>query len=52
MQHLHEQGIIHRDIKSQNVVMERPLKFPGVTNVVAKLADYGFAFNVGKNFEN
>lgn len=31
--------------------MERPLKFPGVTNVVSKLADYGFAFYIGAKSE-
>ena len=27
--------------------MERPLRFYGVTNVIAKLADYGFAYYSG-----
>ena len=50
--HLHKNNIIHRDLKSQNIIMERPLRFYGVTNVIAKLSDYGFAYQIGDVNEN
>jgi len=41
---LHEQNIVHRDLKSPNVLMERlPEACKDDSQIVAKLADFGLA---------
>jgi len=42
MAHLHEQNIIHRDLKTQNVLLLHPVLSPGDT-VLAKVCDFGLA---------
>jgi len=39
--HMHDRGIIHRDIKAENVMLAKP--HPGSTTPVPKLIDFGFA---------
>lgn len=40
---LHENNIVHRDVKSENILLQQSLYSCGEDEVVAKLADFGLA---------
>lgn len=48
LKHLHQLGIIHRDVKTKNILTGRLL--PGSPSLRAKLGDFGIARILGSGF--
>ena len=44
---IHEQNFIHRDIKSENVLLKKVSNGQGGTEIQYKIADFGFARSIG-----
>ena len=44
---IHEKNFIHRDIKSENVLLKRIVKQNGGYDIQYKIADFGFARSIG-----
>ena len=40
---MHKQDVVHRDLKLQNVMVDIEVSESGQTELVCKLADFGFA---------
>ncbi len=46
LEHAHEQGFVHRDIKPQNILLARPGAQAATATPVVKVADFGLARSV------
>lgn len=44
---IHENNFIHRDIKSENVLLKKVPNSQGSYDIVYKIADFGFARSIG-----
>ena len=44
---IHQKGFIHRDIKSENVLLKKESKMNGGYEIRYKIADFGFARSIG-----
>lgn len=43
LNYMHKQGIVHRDLKMENVMVDLETTPSGETEIICKLADFGFA---------
>ncbi|XP_039270957.2 serine/threonine-protein kinase ULK1-like [Styela clava] len=49
MKTMHERGILHRDLKPQNLLLSHKIPNPKPQDIVIKIADFGFARHLQSN---
>ena len=46
LEYLHQEGLVHRAVNSENVLLKHPIDFYGETQVKAKLCDQGMIIGI------
>jgi len=49
LNYMHKKGVVHRDLKMENVMVDLETNEDGETELICKLTDFGFATILEKN---
>ena len=49
LNYMHNKGVVHRDLKMENVMVDLEKNEDGSSEIICKVADFGFATILEKN---